>query len=180
MKQLCIFGALQAHLRTGVRHIPITSMYLACICSILWLGCADDVSESALPLDSSLSTDAEADSTGAGQDALLTDSRTAPSEDVSEGDDERVLRLRAFCPKDAEAIEARIDALLDQLTLEEKVALMSGTEGFPADGVYPTGAVERLGLPGLRMVDGPRGVSKNTGVATAFPVAMARGSTSDS
>ncbi len=39
------------------------------------------------------------------------------------------------------------------------------------------GAVERLGLPGSRFVDGPRGCV--AGAATAFPVSMARGATWD-
>jgi beta-glucosidase len=39
------------------------------------------------------------------------------------------------------------------------------------------GAVERLGLPGTRFVDGPRGCV--AGAATAFPVSMARGATWD-
>ena len=39
------------------------------------------------------------------------------------------------------------------------------------------GAVARLGIPGLRFGDGPRGVV--LGRSTAFPVAMARGATWD-
>jgi beta-glucosidase-like glycosyl hydrolase len=39
------------------------------------------------------------------------------------------------------------------------------------------GAVERLGVPGLRFSDGPRGAV--LGRSTAFPVPMARGATWD-
>jgi beta-glucosidase len=42
---------------------------------------------------------------------------------------------------------------------------------------YPTMAVERLGLPNVRFIDGPRGVV--AGSATCFPVSMARGATFD-
>ncbi len=42
---------------------------------------------------------------------------------------------------------------------------------------YPTMAVERLGVPNVRFVDGPRGVV--AGSATCFPVSMARGATFD-
>ncbi len=42
---------------------------------------------------------------------------------------------------------------------------------------YVHGAVERLGIPGIRFVDGPRGVVSGHG--TAFPVSMARGATWD-
>lgn len=75
------------------------------------------------------------------------------------------------------AIEARVDEWLGQMTLEEKVAQMHGTELLPADLIYPTPDNERLGIPGFRMVDGPRGVA--VGQTTTFPVGMARGATWD-
>ncbi len=74
-------------------------------------------------------------------------------------------------------IEARVEALLDQLTLEEKVAMKGGAALVPMDGIYDAGGLERLGLAPYRMVDGPRGV--RSGNATAFPVGMARGATWD-
>lgn len=40
---------------------------------------------------------------------------------------------------------------------------------------YVMGAVNRLGIPGIRFVDGPRGCVSGHG--TAFPVSMARGAT---
>lgn len=77
-------------------------------------------------------------------------------------------------------IEARVDDLLGRMTLAEKVEQMHGS-GFPADsrGLYPTPENTRLGIPGLAMVDGPRGVSAATGFATTFPVGSARGATFD-
>jgi beta-glucosidase len=42
---------------------------------------------------------------------------------------------------------------------------------------WPAAVVERLGIPGLRFCDGPRGVV--VGHATCFPVAMARGASFD-
>ncbi len=75
------------------------------------------------------------------------------------------------------AIDARTHELLAAMTLEEKVAQKAGS-GLVA-GSWRTPANERLGLHGLAMVDGPRGVSKFTGLNTAFPVAMARGATWD-
>ena len=39
------------------------------------------------------------------------------------------------------------------------------------------GAVDRLGIPGIRFADGPRGAV--IGASTAFPVPMARGATWD-
>ena len=41
---------------------------------------------------------------------------------------------------------------------------------------YVMGAVDRLGIPGIRFVDGPRGCV--VGRSTAFPVSMARGASS--
>jgi beta-glucosidase len=79
-------------------------------------------------------------------------------------------------------------ALLAQLTDTEKLGLLDGDEPFWAgfrrmieEGYnhtpYVHGAVARLGIPGLRFGDGPRGVV--LGRSTAFPVAMARGATWD-
>lgn len=55
----------------------------------------------------------------------------------------------------------RVDRLLSQMTLEEKLALIHGTKEDPA--VYQGQAgylagVPRLGIPGLRFADGPPGV----------------------
>src|ERR1035438_4518942 len=56
---------------------------------------------------------------------------------------------------------ARVDKLLSQLTLEEKITLIHGTVEDPA--VYQGQAgylpgIKRLGIPSLRMADGPPGV----------------------
>ncbi len=57
--------------------------------------------------------------------------------------------------------DARVDKLLSQMTLEEKMTLIHGTHEDPA--VYQGQAgylagVPRLGIPGLRFADGPPGV----------------------
>jgi len=57
--------------------------------------------------------------------------------------------------------DARVDKLLSQMTLDEKLTLIHGTHEDPA--VYQgqagyLGGVPRLGIPGLRMADGPPGV----------------------
>lgn len=87
---------------------------------------------------------------------------------------------RAYCPGDDDAIEARITALLGALTVQEKVELMTGAGLSLQDHAWRTHGVPRLDLPGLAMLDGPRGLSHFTGLrGTAFPVAMARGATWD-
>lgn len=86
----------------------------------------------------------------------------------------------------------RAQELVEQMSLEEKVYLMSGKvsmeellESFEIAThknhynwyPYPAGGNERLGIPEMKFVDGPRGAV--SGTSTAFPVAMARGATFD-
>ena len=57
--------------------------------------------------------------------------------------------------------DARVDKLLSQMTLNEKLTLIHGTPEDPA--VYQGQAgylagIPRLGIPGLRFADGPPGV----------------------
>jgi beta-glucosidase len=81
--------------------------------------------------------------------------------------------------------DARVDKLLSQMTLEEKLTLIHGTHEDPA--VYQGQAgylagVPRLGIPGLRFADGPPGVltrhpsqgeTATMGVAATFSVKTA-------
>jgi beta-glucosidase len=78
--------------------------------------------------------------------------------------------------------------LLFQLTLAEKACVLSGSNAFYAGiadmmiGGYAAhpwdaGIVPRLGIEGLKFLDGPRGVVMRG--ATTFPVSVARGATFD-
>ena len=58
-------------------------------------------------------------------------------------------------------IEARVNSLLAKLTLEEKIDLIGGVDGFYVR------ANEKIGLPRLKMADGPVGV-RNYGPSTVF------------
>jgi beta-glucosidase-like glycosyl hydrolase len=94
-----------------------------------------------------------------------------------------VRRARAGDP-----VPGLVDELLAALNPYEKLDLLDGdTDFWPGmasmmiDGynVEPIvmGEIARIGLPGLRFADGPRGVV--VGRSTAFPVSMARGATWD-
>jgi beta-glucosidase len=62
---------------------------------------------------------------------------------------------------DTAAVEHRVEALLGKMTLEEKIDLLGGVDGFFIRGI------QRLGWPRLKMADGPMGV-RNFGPATAM------------
>lgn len=94
-----------------------------------------------------------------------------------------VARLRAGADLDSE-----VESLLDRFTPSEKLDLLDGDQDFwpgmaemlsSGYNMRPIvmGAIERLGIPGLRFSDGPRGAV--VGESTAFPVSMARGATWD-
>ena len=79
-------------------------------------------------------------------------------------------------------------SLYDQLSDAERLGLLDGDltfgQGFRSmvrSGYnrtpYVAGAVDRLGVPGIRFTDGPRGIVM--GASTAFPVAIARAATFD-
>lgn len=74
---------------------------------------------------------------------------------------------------------AEITRVLQQLTLEEKAALCTGASP------WETVAVERLGIPAITVSDGPHGVRRTPGMATAslpatcFPTASALAATWD-
>lgn len=80
------------------------------------------------------------------------------------------------------------------LTLEEKISLMSGATSLQQELKYiqedpdnkhynyipyPAGGIERVGLPPMLFCDGPRGVVCGAGKTTCFPVPMLRGASFD-
>jgi beta-glucosidase len=85
-------------------------------------------------------------------------------------------------------LERSARALVAQLTDTERLGLLDGDEAF-WPGVLGwalhgynhapivAGAVPRLGIPGLRFSDGPRGITM--GRSTCFPVSIARGASWD-
>jgi beta-glucosidase len=73
---------------------------------------------------------------------------------------------------DSPAIEQRIDAMLGKLTTAEKIQLIGGTENFYT---FPAPSI---GLPQLKMSDGPLGV-RTWGPSIAYPAGVALAATWD-
>jgi len=87
----------------------------------------------------------------------------------------------------AQSLDAAVAELIGQLTEHEVLWLLDGDltirrgmaemadryNKVPFEG----GRIDRLGIPGIRFTDGPRGVA--LGASTAFPVAVARAATWD-
>ncbi|MGA8151891.1 MAG: glycoside hydrolase family 3 C-terminal domain-containing protein [Terriglobales bacterium] len=63
-------------------------------------------------------------------------------------------------------VEKRVKSILSEMTLEEKFEIIGGTQDF-----Y-TRPIPRLGIPSLRMSDGPLGVH-DYGLTTAYPAGIA-------
>ena len=74
--------------------------------------------------------------------------------------------LFAQTPKTTQAdVEKRVEALVSKMTLDEKITLIGGVNDF-----Y-TRPIPRLGIPSLRMSDGPTGVH-DYGPTTAYPAGI--------
>lgn len=70
------------------------------------------------------------------------------------------------------AVEARVNDLLSRMTLEEKIDYIGGYKGFYIRGI------ERLGLPEIKLTDGPVGTHKD-GKSTAYPASILSAATWD-
>ncbi len=83
---------------------------------------------------------------------------------------ERAQRGASQTPASRAEVESRVESLLRQMTLEEKIDLLGGVDGFF------TRSLPRLGLPRLKMADGPIGV-RNFGPATTMAGGIALAAT---
>lgn len=106
-----------------------------------------------------------------------------------------VLSSSSFNFKDAvksvvagNTVENAVESLLFELTADERLSLLDGDVPFwpglrtiLSDRYnrepFVHGHIPRLGIPGVRFTDGPRGIVM--GASTAFPVSMSRGATWD-
>jgi beta-glucosidase len=73
-------------------------------------------------------------------------------------------------------IDQRVEALLQKLTLTEKISLLSGQD------IWNSVPIKRLGIPSITMTDGPHGVrstapeaGRKMGDVTAFPTGISMG-----
>ena len=159
---------LGSHLRE-----PASAAAVALL-TVVAFGCGDSPAEPGA--DAALDTSADVMADVAGD----TTADTAADTSGDTGDPAFSAALAAYCDGREDAVEGRIDDVLTTLTLAQKVAFMHGDSGLPLDGTWTTGSLEEAGIPGFRMLDGPRGLSRFSGMnGTAFPVGMARGATWD-
>jgi len=91
--------------------------------------------------------------------AALACAFTWGAEPLSAAHDQGTLASRTAASSD---VEQRVDAILGRMTLEQKIDLLGGVDGYYVRGFPP------LGLPRLKTADGPMGV-RNYGPATAMP-----------
>lgn len=63
-------------------------------------------------------------------------------------------------------VESRVDSILSKMTLDEKLEIIGGINDFF------TRSNPRLGIPSLKMSDGPMGVH-DYGLTTAYPAGIA-------
>ena len=69
-------------------------------------------------------------------------------------------------------VDGRVDDLVSRLTLDEKITLLAGVDNFF------TRPVERLGIPRVKMTDGPNG-TRVFGQSTAYPAGVLLAATWD-
>ena len=66
-----------------------------------------------------------------------------------------------------EGVEKRVDSIISQMTLKEKIDMLGGTNRFYIN------TPKRLSVPNLKMSDGPVGVREEPATSTAYPATIA-------
>ncbi len=75
-------------------------------------------------------------------------------------------RVLAQTPAPNAEVEKRVESILGKMTLQEKIEIIGGVNDFF------TRPISRLGIPALKMSDGPMGVH-DYGLTTAYPAGIA-------
>lgn len=96
-------------------------------------------------------------------------------------------KLPEYLEKTSGDREQAVSLILEQMSLDEKISQMNGDQPLVRGTLemmtrynrepIPAGENFRLGIPGIRFTDGPRGAVLYS--STCFPVAMARGASWD-
>ncbi len=82
------------------------------------------------------------------------------------------IRAQAPASSPTPTVDQRVDAIVNRMTLDQKIDLLGGVDDFYIRG-YP-----QLGWPRLRMSDGPMG-ARNFGPSTAYPAGIGLAATWD-
>jgi beta-glucosidase len=84
---------------------------------------------------------------------------------------------QAWVTKQTLETDPRVEVVLSSMTVAEKVEQMAGF--IQGAEMFATPDNENAGIRGFKFRDGPRGVRLESGTATCFPVAVARGASWD-
>jgi beta-glucosidase len=89
-----------------------------------------------------------------------------------------VCTLRAYGQQGSNNVEQRVNSILSQMTLDEKLSYIGGTYTPTTYGVFNIRGIPRLGLPEIDMCNGPLGIQSLIGQAsTRYPAGLALAAT---
>ena len=89
-----------------------------------------------------------------------------------------VCTLSAYGQQGSNNVEQRVNSILSQMTLEEKLSYIGGTYTPTTYGVFNIRGIPRLGLPEIDMCNGPLGIQSLIGQAsTRYPAGLALAAT---
>src|SRR5271166_2241130 len=85
-----------------------------------------------------------------------------------------VCTLSAYGQQVSNNVEQRVNNILNQMTLEEKLSYIGGTYTSTTYGVFNIRGIPRLGLPEIDMCNGPLGIQSLIGQdSTRYPAGLA-------
>jgi beta-glucosidase len=89
-----------------------------------------------------------------------------------------VCTFSAYGQQGSNNVERRVNSILSQMTLEEKLSYIGGTYTPTTYGVFNIRGIPRLGLPEIDMCNGPLGIQSLIGQAsTRYPAGLALAAT---